>query len=244
MTALDNYSLAVTRQLEQIHSTQRAEIELAAALFAEALLNERWLYAFGTGHAHMMAEELFYRAGGLARAVPILDGKLMLHESATESTYVERRENYGAGLLENYPLAAGDVLLIASNSGRNPVPIDLALAACERGVKVVAITNLQHTKIWPSRHSTGKKLVDLADVAIDNCGVPGDACVELPGLPTLVGPTSTIAGAFIVNLLVVRAIENILAKGVVPEVYTSSNTGSDAHNERLLAKYKGRIRHL
>ena len=244
MTALDTYFTAVNRQLEQIYSTQRAAIEQGAGLLAEALANDRWLYAFGTGHSHMLAEELFYRAGGLARVVPILDGKLMLHESATESTHVERRENYAAGLLQHYPLAAGDVLLIASNSGRTPVPIDLALAARERGVKVVAITNLQHTKIWPSRHSSGKKLVDLADVVIDNCGVPGDACVELPGLPTLVGPTSTMAGTLIVNLLIVQAIENALARGVIPEVYTSSNTDSDAHNDQLVAKYKGRIRHL
>ena len=244
MKALEKYWENVREQLDQIRATQQSRIELAATWLGQTLVNERWLYAFGTGHSHLLAEEVFYRAGGLARAVPILDPRLMLHANAIEATYAEREEGYAAELLSNYPVEAGDLLLVASNSGRNAVPIELALAGCERGMKVVAIVNLQHSNAWASRHSSGKKLADVADLAIDNCGVMGDACVELPGMPGLVGSSSTVTGAFIVNLIIVQGIEEAMTRGVTPEIYISSNTDGDEHNERLLIKYKNRIRHL
>ena len=211
---------------------------------AEALAADRWLYAFGTGHSHALAEEVFYRAGGLARAVPILDAKLMLHDNAIEATYLEREEGYAARLLDLYPVAAGDVLIVASNSGRNAVPIEMVLTGRARGMKTIAIVNLAHSNAWPSRHSSGKKLADVADLVIDNCGVIGDARLELPGLPGLVASTSTNTGALIVNLIIAQAVENAIARGVTPEIYISSNTSGDAHNDVLLQKYKSRIRHL
>src|SRR5205085_8126865 len=124
-----------------------------------------------TGHSHLLAEEIFYRAGGLARACPILDTRLMLHENAIQATYDEREEGYGATILDRYPVAAGDVLVVASNSGRNSVPIDLALEAQRRGLRTVAITNLAHSRAWPSRHNSGKTLAEVADLTLDNCGV-------------------------------------------------------------------------
>src|SRR5881296_1063021 len=142
MSAYEKYYTVACEQLEKVFTAQRAAIEQASAWLGEALANDRWLYAFGTGHSHALAEEVFYRAGGLAHAVPMLDPKLMLHENAIEATYVERQEGYAAGLLKQYPVAAGDVLIVASNSGRNAVPIELALSARGRGLKVVAITNL------------------------------------------------------------------------------------------------------
>jgi len=244
MSAFDSYSDTVRKQLEAVCSTQRGAIEQAATWLADALANDRGLYAFGTGHSHMMAEEIFYRAGGLAHAVPILDPKLMLHESASKSTDFERLEGYAERLLQTYPVGAGDVLIIASNSGRNAVPVELAFAAKARGLKTVALTNFAHSRDWPSRHKSGKNLSAVADLAIDNCGISGDACVNLPGLPSPVGPTSTVMGALIVNLIVVQAIENALARGVTPETYISSNCGGDDHNNRLMAKYRSRIRHL
>src|SRR5690349_21772490 len=109
MNAYDSYYIEVQKQLAQVHVGQRKAIEQAATWLGEALANDRWLYAFGTGHSHMLAEEIFYRAGGLTHAVPMLDNQLMLHEKAIEATYVERQEGYAAGLLERYPVAAGDL---------------------------------------------------------------------------------------------------------------------------------------
>ena len=235
MNAYDRYFAAAHAQLQKVYETQRAAIAQAADWLGEA---------FGTGHSHMLAEEVFYRAGGLAHAVPMLDSKLMLHDEAIEATYLERREGYAATLLQHYPIAAGDVLVVASNSGRNAVPIELALAGRERGLKVVVITNLTQSGAWPARHSSGKKLAEVGDVVIDNGGISGDACVEMPGMPSLIGPTSSITGMFIINALIVQGIENALARGVAPEIYISSNTNGDDHNDVLLAKYKSRIRHL
>lgn len=244
MNAYDRYFAAAHAQLQKVYETQRAAIAQAADWLGEALARDGWLYAFGTGHSHMLAEEVFYRAGGLAHAVPMLDSKLMLHDEAIEATYLERREGYAATLLQHYPIAAGDVLVVASNSGRNAVPIELALAGRERGLKVVVITNLTQSGAWPARHSSGKKLAEVGDVVIDNGGISGDACVEMPGMPSLIGPTSSITGMFIINALIVQGIENALARGVAPEIYISSNTNGDDHNDVLLAKYKSRIRHL
>src|SRR5262249_48646778 len=155
---------AVQEQLSQVCKRQRAAIEQAAAWLGEALASDHWLYAFGTGHSHLLAEEIFYRAGGLVRAVPILDSQLMLHEKAIDATYVERREGYAAGLLKLYPVEAGDILIVASNSGRNAVPTEMALAGRQRGMKVVVIVNLQHCRAWPSRHSSGQSLADVGDL--------------------------------------------------------------------------------
>ena len=244
MNVIASYYQEVTAQLEKVNSTQATALATAADWLGAALANDHWLYAFGTGHSHMLAEEIFYRAGGLARATPMLDSKLMLHENAIEATYLEREVGYAKTLLELYPIEAGDVLLVAYNSGRNAVPTELAMRARERGLKVIAITNLQHSNAWPSRHPSGKKLADAADLVIDNCGVPGDAAIEVPGLATLIGPTSTITGAFIVNAIIVQGIADALARGFTPEIYISSNSNGDDHNDKLLQKYKSKIRHL
>jgi uncharacterized phosphosugar-binding protein len=168
----------------------------------------------------------------------------MLHKEAIEATHLERREGYAASLLKHYPVVKGDLLIVASNSGRNAVPIELALLGRERGLKVVIITNLAHTQAWPSRHSSGQRLADVGDLVIDNCGVHGDACLDLPGMAAAVGPTSSITGAFIVNAVIVQGIENALGRGVAPEIFISSNSNGDDHNDKLLQKYKNRIRHL
>lgn len=244
MNAIDRYFEIIQRQFAQILRTQRDEMEHAAALVAEAVRQGRFLYAFGTGHSHMLAEEIFYRAGGLANAVPILDPALMLHESAAASSDLEQQPGYAAQLLAKYPLTPGDVLVIASNSGRNAVPVEMALAARELGVKTVAITSLAHSRAFPSRHPSGRRLFELADLVLDNGGVVGDAGLELAGLPRRAGPTSTLTGALILNLIVVRAIELGLICGHVPDVYASSNSDVPGWNASLIAKYRERVRHL
>lgn len=241
---IDRYFAESERQLRAVYETQREQLDTAARWLGEALAADHWLYAFGTGHSHMLAEEIFYRAGNLGRANPILDDRLMLHKDAIAATYLEREQGLAAKILAGYPVEAGDVLIVASNSGRNAVPIELALLGRERGLKVIAITNLAQSLAWPSRHPGGKRLCDAAELTIDNCGVNGDAAVELPGLPGKVGPTSTITGAFIVNAIITGGIEHALKLGHTPEVFISSNTNGDDHNDRILQKYKARVRHL
>jgi len=244
MTAMDQYYGLLMGQMEAVRRTQWEKITQASEWLGESFAAGGWLYAFGTGHSHALAEEIFYRAGNPARATPMLDSRLMLHEEAIQATYNEREEGYGIKLLRSYPAKSGDVLIVASNSGRNAVPIDVALEGRRMGMRVVAITNFAHSRAWPSRHSGGKNLAEVAELAIDNCGVNGDACLELPGLPGQVGPTTTSTGALIVNALIVGGLEHALRLGPPPEIYISSNSNGDNHNDLLLQKYKSHIKHL
>ncbi len=243
MSKFDEYFDVVHAQLGAIEKTQRRQIETAAQWVAEALLGDHFVYLFGSGHSHTLAEETFYRAGGLARVVPILDTRLMVHESATASTDWERKEGLAAEILTRYTLGAGNVLFIVSNSGRNPLPIEMAMEGRKRGAKVVAISSAQYGGAYDSRHSSGKKLSEIADLVIDNQGVAGDATVAIEGLPQRVGPASTITSAFILNGIIVEAAARATAAGGRVEVWGSANSDS-TNNDALLKKYKGRIRHL
>jgi len=242
--AMDRYYSALLDQLHQIRQTQWDKISLAAKWLGDSLTKNGWLYAFGTGHSHALAEEIFYRAGNPARATPMLDSRLMLHEKAIEATHNEREHGYGIKLLHSYPVHAGDVLIVASNSGRNAVPIDVALEGRRIGMRVIAITNLTHSRAWPTRHTSGKTLAEAAELTIDNCGVNGDACLDVESLPGKIGPTSTSTGALIVNAIIVQGLENAVRAGVTPEIYISSNSNGDDHNNVLLDKYRDKIRHL
>lgn len=244
MSAYDSYVRVIAEQSHRIATTQREVIELAGRWVAEALVRQRYLFAFGTGHSHMLAEEIFYRAGGLVRAIPILEGPLMLHEHAVDSTSKERELGYADRILARYPVGAGDVVVIASNGGRNAVPIELALGARARGAKTVAITNREQTFAWPSRHPGGKRLAEVVDAVIDNCGVNGDAAVRIEGIPTPVGPTSSVTGTYIVNLIILAAMEQAVGNGMAPEVYVSSNTTGDDHNARHIEAMRPANPHL
>jgi uncharacterized phosphosugar-binding protein len=239
----DQYFQIVREQLAAIQTSERQKIETAAQWVADALANDRFIYAFGSGHSHTLAEELFYRAGGLARIVPILDERLMVHKSATGSSEWERKEGLAAEILSHYELGAGDVFFIVSNSGRNAVPIEIAMEGVRRGAKVVAISSAQYAGVFASRHSSGKKLSDIASLVVDNHGVAGDAVVLIDGVSSRVGPVSTISSAFILNGIMVEATAKAAAAGVKPEVWGSANSDS-TNNDAVLKKYKGRVPHL
>ncbi len=224
---------------------QDAEITQAATLLSTSLSTGGWIYACGTGHSHLLAEEIFYRAGGFARVRPLLLPQLMLHESATGSTDEERKEGYAPILFQDYVITKNDVLLISSNSGRNAVPIELARYASEMGAKIVVITNLAHSKSVTSRHASGLKLYQLGDVVLDNFGEIGDAALSLDGLDTPVGPTSTSIGTALLQAICVEATAQLLAQGIIPEVFASSNSDQGAsHNDALLETYKHLVKIL
>lgn len=244
MSAMEQYYDLVLNLLPRVRATQWENLRTVAGWVGNALAKDGWLYVFGTGHSHLLAEEVFYRAGGLAHAVPMLDPLFMLHENAIQATYTERESGLAAKHMAKYPVAAGDVLIVASNSGRNAVPIEMAMLGREKGMRVAAILCREQSDAWPSRHASGKKLADVAEVVLDNCGPNGDVWLDLPGLPGKTGSTSTLIGILYIQLILAQAIENAVAAGTVPEMYISSNTAGDDHNERILEKYRSRIRHL
>ncbi|MGZ4962876.1 MAG: SIS domain-containing protein [Limisphaerales bacterium] len=240
---MDDYFKAAQDQLARITRTQRTQMDTAADWVRATLMQDRFLYAFGSGHSHVLAEEVFYRAGGLARVVPILDENLMVHVSASTSTEWERKEGYAKEVLSRYPMVSGDLLFIISNSGRNPVPVEMALEAKARGARVIAISSCDYVATVTSRHSSGKKLTEIADVVIDNCGRAGDATVQIEGLPQRIGPTSTISSAFILHAIFVEAAARVVAAGGKPEVWGSANSDS-TNNDAIMSRYKGKIPHL
>ena len=228
--------------LEKLESTQEEVIEQVSAVCADCIYNGGLLYFFGTGHSHMVCEEPFYRAGGLACVYPILETDLMLHEGASKSSGYERLEGLGNIVIANTGLGKGDILFIASNSGRNCAVIDAALEAKKRGAITVAITTMNHTTQVSSRHSSGLNLYQVCDYVLDNGGVAGDASVQLPGLSQNIAPTSSVIDLTLVNLIMVNIVERLLEKGMKPPLFMSSNSdGGDKANKSVLEVYRERI---
>ena len=162
--------------------------------------------------------------------------------TASKSSAYERLEGLGNVVIANTSLGKGDVLFIASNSGRNCAVIDAALEAKKRGAITVAITSMNHTTQVASRHSSGLNLYQVCDYVLDNCGEVGDASVELAGLGQKIAPTSSIADITLVNLILVNTVELLLQKGMKPPVFMSANTDAgDEANKTVLEMYKGRI---
>lgn len=191
--------------------TQLGVLRDAATAVCDALDSGGHLWAFGTGHSHMMVEEIWGRAGGLTEVRPILEPSLMLHEGLQKSSLLERQAGLASTLLEIHAVGAGDCLLVSSNSGRNAVPVELAAGAREAGATVIALTSLQHSRAVASRAPDGRKLFEVAHLVIDNCGVPGDAVLD--HYPHPVGATSTIVGALLVQALVVEIIGEAARRG-------------------------------
>ncbi len=245
MSKAKEYFENIIRIMERISAEQIDNIEKAARAVADTLENGGRVHAFGTGHSHMLAEEIFYRAGGLVNVNPILESCLMLHESASKSTALERLEGYGEIIFDFNNINEKDILFLFSNSGRNGVAIDLALIAREKGVKTVVITNMEHTMQGKSRHSSGKKLYEAGDIVIDNCGCVGDASMTIEEIGRNVAPTSTSAGAAILNAIEARAVEMMVDDGFTPEVFSSSNVdGGDEINDAYISKYSKEIKAL
>jgi uncharacterized phosphosugar-binding protein len=241
MNAYKRYFTLLRDNLDRIQQTQEAAAEQAAARIAACVLAGGTLFTFGTGHGHLLALEIFYRAGGLAGICPILDENLMLHISASGSTDWERKEGLAQTLLARYAVKAGDVLLCISNSGRNAAPVEMARAFQSLGGTVIALTNLAHSRASSPRAACGLRLFEVADLVIDNCGVPGDA-VWRDARGRMVGPTSTAVGAAILQGVVCRVNELCEEAGAGADFFVSSNIdGGDEINAKLIETYRRRI---
>jgi uncharacterized phosphosugar-binding protein len=226
---VSEYYEKVVELLSRIASTQREAIAEAGKIVGEVVGGGGIVHAFGSGHSAAIAYEAHGRAGGLGAVSAIIDPLRGLSEQV---------EGYGVALMRPIKLKQGDAMIVISNSGRNALPIEVAAIARESGLKVIAITSVAHCASIDSRHSSGKKLLDLADVVIDNLGEPGDASVKLEGFGIPLGPTSTIGGAYIMNEITITAVEWMLENGMEPPVFKSANLdGSKKHNDELRARY-------
>lgn len=243
-TSVHQYFDAVRALVDKLLHTQGEQIEMAANWTAAAIMSGNLLYVTGSGHSHVIAEELFARAGGLVAINPILEPSLLLHSGASKSTRLERLHDFGCIIIDDSELGADDVLIVASNSGRNSVPVEMAVRAREIGAKVIALTSMDHATKVDSRHRSGSKLHEVAHLVIDNCVAYGDASISIDGLRGPMGPLSTVAGVTVVNATVARAAEIMIAKGYTPQVFVSANLAAEQRlDARELRSAHPRIRH-
>ena len=238
-----NYFEVAKELIEKIEKTQLEKIKESAKYVADTICQDGLIYIFGTGHSHMLAEELYYRAGGLVQISPILIPALMVHEGAILGTFLERQEGLGSVIATLVDFKKQDTLFVISNSGVNPAPVELAIEAKNKGVKVISILSLEYCKSSSAKSKTGKKLYEVSDIYIDNCGVIGDAILEVEGIPTPVCPTSTLSGVVILQSIVEYTVYELIKRGKEVEIFLSSKLPqSDQYNLALIKKYSNRIK--
>ncbi len=230
------YQEAIRVQREAREHNQEV-LETLGPLIGDSLIAGGVLHTFGSGHSDILSRELLGRAGGLACVTGIVD--------PTEGR-IEHLPGYGTHLLETHArlheMKPGETVIVISNSGKNPAPLEVAAGAKEMGLRVVALTSLEMSRQAQSAHPEGKRLFEIADHVLDNRGVPGDAIVDLPAPHPPAGSTSTLAGAMILNLLQMEIIDHLLARGHPPPLLKSQNLpGNRGANLETARPYTRRL---
>jgi uncharacterized phosphosugar-binding protein len=209
-----------------------------AGTLLEVIRGDGLVYAAGTGHSMALVLETFYRAGGLACVYPLYHAGLLPLEGGYASTLVERQPGMAATLLGRVSPGAGDVAFVFSNSGVNPVPVELAMGFRDSGTPVVAVVSVPHMSSTPARADA--KLGDVATQVIDTLVPPGDAAFHAGGVT--IAALSSIASVFVWDLLLARLAEAAAAEGVELPVWTSANVpGGDERNAALVERYRRRV---
>ena len=237
------YFETVGKLLQQVFVTQQKAMAKAAEAIAKTIQADGLIYVYGSGHAHMSAEELFYRAGGLANVYPIFVEPLMLHESASTASILEKKEGYLKDIVGALPMSDKDVLIVTSTSGRNATPIETALIGKEKGATVITIFSKEYSLVAPSGHSSGKRLMDVGDILIDNGAPIGDAALTIPGLETAVAPVSTVINLTILQSIVAQAVQICIDQGFnqVPVFKSGNLQGGLEFNKAMIEKYGKRV---
>ena len=237
---IESFLEQIQQILTRFAETQTPTLKKVAAAIADRMEQGGMLYVVGSGHSHMVGEEFYARAGGLACIRMIAPMELTLGEHPMKSTMVERSAEYARVILTQYKITERDMVMIVSNSGRNPLPVELALELKRRGVPTVAFTSLRHSGESSSRHISGKRLFEVCDYVIDNCGCPGDACMDLEGVRGRMGSTSSIVGMFMAQSLSLLLARELADRGMEVPVFLSSNLDEgDRWNGHIMEKYYG-----
>lgn len=232
------YYRIVLEQLDRQFNEESVSIENAAQLCAKSVLQDRVIHVFGCGHSQMFAMEVFYRAGGLVPVNALLIPHLALFPKAKLSTLQERVEGFAGEYLRLENISSEDTMIIVSVAGRNAAVVDMAIEAKNVGMHVIALTSMQFSNEVSSRHSSGKKLADVADVLIDiKCDL-GDAALSIDGVDAKFCGTSTVLGMTVMESIIARTVELCVERGYVPPIYVSSNLDKgDKINAEYIKKY-------
>ena len=233
------YAQKLTDLLHVAYEANKENIKVLARKLADNIKEDKIIHTFGTGHSHMIGIELFGRAGGLGNVNALLDPDVLTSNGAQRSSALEKLPGLADIVYDNYKIEAGDLMFIISNSGRNAMPIEMAMRCQKEGVYCVAVTNLAQSQATTSRHPSGKKLYEYADLILDTCVPSGDALLNIDGIKT--GAGSSIVSMFLLNTAVSEAMKLCVEEGVRPYVFQSQNVdGFD--NDAIYKKYDGRIK--
>lgn len=235
------YMNKVSELMDSIYETQQPIIDDLAKRFADNIKNNRIIHLFGTGHSHMIGIELFCRAGGLGNVNAILDQDVLTSNGARRSGALEKVSGISDVIFNQYSIQAGDIMIITSNSGRNAMPIEMAMRAKKEGVYTVAMTNLKQSQKTTSRHPSGKRLFECVDCIIDSCVPEGDAMMTVGNVKT--APGSTVSGVVILNTIVNEALQILAKEGCELPVFQSQNVDG-FNNDAIYAKYEDRVKHF
>jgi uncharacterized phosphosugar-binding protein len=252
-TSLTFFELAMGA-LRELKATQAGVIQNAAELCADRIARGGLVFLFGNGHSRMMCEEMTPRQGCFVGFVALVELALSNHAAIVGANglraplYLENYEGYADQILNGFRFGPNDAFIVISTSGIRPVIVEAAMGAQRRGLSVIAIVSKAHCKQAKAAHSSGKKLIDCADLVIDNLCPPGDCVVELEGLEWRTGPVSTITGAMIINMIRCATAEALLARGIKPVMLPShqfvGNTSAATQLEAFYEAYRKSLKHL
>lgn len=235
------YLNEIKKLIDKLSTEQNENLQKASEMIAEVIANDSIIHTIGTGHSQMIAMEMFGRASNLANVNAIMDDLVLLASGARRSAEMEQVSGLAEVIWNNYKFDQSDVIIVISNSGRNAIPIEMAMKAKKEGLKVIAITSLEQSQKYKSRHESNKRLFEIADLVIDNCVPSGDGVMSIDD--KLVGPASSVLGVLIVNILTTEAIKINSKKGIDSPVFQSQNI-DEANNEMLYERYQNRVKHF
>jgi len=246
-TFADDYLDAVIQLLTRLKTEERENISRAANILSETIRSGGRIFAFGCTHSSLPVQDIVYRAGGLMLINPIFGPGVTALDvrPVTLTSAMERIEGYAEALLNNCPIEQGDALIIVSVSGRNALPIEMAMLAKERGIRVIGVTGLAYTQAVESRHSSGSKMYEYCDVILDNKVDKGDAVLSVDAIEMKFCPASGVTSTALLHSLVAATIEDLLAHDFTPPIIIAANVeGGEEHNAALFCKYRDRIFYL
>jgi len=254
MSAAASYFEKTIELLAQVRLAEMAPILQAAELCASRIASGGLVFLFGNGHSRMMCEEMTPRQGCFPGFVALVELALSNHADIVGANglrpplYLEKYEGYAEEILKSFHFGPHDAFIIISTSGIRPVVVEMAAGARARSLPVIAIVSRQHSDRSPAAHSSGKKLIDLADIVIDNHCPPGDCVLKIEGLDWNTGPASTVTGAMIINMLRCEVAERLVARGLKPVLLPShqlvGDTSAAEQLERFYEAYRKSLRHL
>jgi uncharacterized phosphosugar-binding protein len=240
--------------LREVREQELSAIDQAADICTSSIAAGGLVFLFGNGHSRMLCEEMTPRQGCFPGFVALVELALSNHANIVGTNglraplYLEKYEGYAEEILKGFHFGPHDAFIVISTSGIRPVVVEMAAGARRRGMPVIGIVSRQHSERSAAAHSSGNKLIDVADIVIDNHCPPGDCVFEVEGLVWRTGPVSTVTGAMIINMLRCEVAERLVARGIKPELLPSHQFVGDRSAaeqlERFYESYRQSLRSL